>query len=172
MFPISFILNLITRWNHARRGGIGVSSPSASSSSGVSSSSSGGDDASRLFLPFNVQVAIFFSGIRGAVSLALAMQLDKNLPGVKEVQTSTLGLVLLTTLIIGANAFSVFDRLNLTMEGDGYDSSNNRMDEVNRMREDFTAVPDGLHEEEALEQNQSFWARMDRRVMIPMFRNT
>jgi hypothetical protein len=69
-------------------------------------------------IPFNMQLVMFFSGLRGSVAFALSMQLDPSVPGVSQIQSTTLALVLITTIALGTSASLVVDRLDMRVSHD------------------------------------------------------
>merc|ERR1712157_453950 len=62
-------------------------------------------------ISFNMQVMMFFSGLRGAIAFALALNLDT--PNKDQIITTTLTIVILTTVICGCTTKYMLDRLNL-----------------------------------------------------------
>ncbi|MBN1658190.1 MAG: Na+/H+ antiporter [Anaerolineae bacterium] len=57
---------------------------------------------------------LFWGGLRGAISLALALSLPATLPGREELQAMTFGVVLFTLLAQGTTIQYLLDRLGLT----------------------------------------------------------
>jgi len=130
-----------------------------------------------------MQKFMFFSGLRGAVSYALSTQLDANTGspyGIEIIQTTTLGIVIITTFFLGGTTSFVLDRLDLKHDRSRAGS--------NQLREDFAAyheMPSVAHPVvdvnepvdgrppsrgvRARRQIQSFWRRFDNNYMKPLF---
>merc|ERR1712032_736150 len=61
-----------------------------------------------------MQFVMFFAGLRGAVSYALSTQLvSRNQRGVEAIQTTTMGIIICTTFILGGSTELVLDRLDM-----------------------------------------------------------
>lgn len=125
----------------------------------------------------NAMILMFFSGLRGSVSVALAMQLNKEQHGVMVVRSTTLLIVIATTLVLGGTAYKVIDHLGLRANSS---SSTNHLE----LREDFSTylemTTSNVHsnngsEEAAIQQQPeqarvaTFWHRMDDLYMKPFF---
>lgn len=81
----------------------------------------------------SMQFFMFFSGLRGAVSYALSQQLSKDTGsahGIEVIQTTTLGIVILSTFFLGGTTSHVLARLHL--KGQGGSGEN-----AHQLREDF-----------------------------------
>lgn len=133
----------------------------------------------------NAMFIMFFSGLRGSVSFALAMQLDSNAPGVGVVQSTTLMLIILTTLSLGGSAYKVIDTLGMRANQSGNGGAGGQsssIHEINELREDFSSYMEmnggnGVNrgggdsrETGTLRRPVTkFWERLDHLYMRPMF---
>jgi len=119
----------------------------------------------------NAMILMFFSGLRGSVSFALAMQLDAHAPGVSVVRSTTLLIVIVTTLVLGGTAYKVIDSLGMRVADGGQ----------HELREDFSSYLEmsssSLRSNNATANNNAaqqrvvtkFWHRMDDMYMKPIF---
>jgi len=110
-------------------------------------------------IPRNAMILMFFSGLRGSVSVALAMQLDASAPGVSVIRSTTLLIVIVTTLVLGCTAYKVIDALGMRaalsdgaggLDGSGDGHGGNGEHEL---RENFASYLD--MNSHALQQQQS-----------------
>jgi len=67
-------------------------------------------------IPTNMQVMIWFAGLRGAIAFALALNIPTSLPGQASIVTTTLFIVFFTTLVLGGLTETVMLRLGLGRE--------------------------------------------------------
>jgi len=140
----------------------------------------------------NMQVFMFFSGLRGAVSYALAQQISQDtgsIHGIQVIQTTTLGIVIFTTFFLGGTTSFALERLDLKRG-----ESRERGGSDNQLREDFSnyhempsasspQVSPDLDEDFSSEagsissmrirlarrQAHAFWRRVDDNFMKPWF---
>jgi sodium/hydrogen exchanger 8 len=72
-------------------------------------------------IPMNHQKALWFSGLRGAMAFALALQSVHDLPNNhgEIIFTATTAIVVLTVLVIGGSTSTMLEKLEVVGEGDG-----------------------------------------------------
>jgi len=108
-------------------------------------------------IPFKMQLVLWFSGLRGSVAFALSMQLDPTVPGVAQIQSTTLALCIITTIALGTTANLVVDRLD--MRSAGYLSPLGAA----------AANDDDDDSAEASDAEQNRWRRFDDVYLKPVF---
>lgn len=64
-------------------------------------------------IPFKQQVLMWFSGLRGAISFALALSMDSTEEGSSKYVTSTMAIIIITTLIMGGMSNFILGALGL-----------------------------------------------------------
>lgn len=67
-------------------------------------------------IPRNMQVMVWFAGLRGAISFALAVNVPSKLPGQAVIVTSTLSIIFFTTLVMGGLTDVMIRSLGLVEE--------------------------------------------------------
>jgi len=63
---------------------------------------------------FKMQIVMWFAGLRGAISFALALSMDSPIPGADKYITTTMVLVVLTTIGMGGSSNWLLGKLGLT----------------------------------------------------------
>ena len=137
-------------------------------------------------IPRNAMILMFFSGLRGSVSFALAMQLDANSPGVGVIRSTTLLIVIVTTLVLGGTAYKVIDALGMRATSSSLSPNNSHQE----LREDFSSYlemnsnalragnavsslssqgANGNGPAPSTQRVAKFWHRMDDLYMKPIF---
>jgi CPA1 family monovalent cation:H+ antiporter len=108
---------------------------------------------SRESISYSWSAAITWSGLRGALSMVLALALASSFPGRELLIRMTFGVVLLSILVQGLTMPAVLRRLGITIAGSSQNDyhfargdlqvSSNMLDEVERVRRSHV-VPDDL----------------------------
>lgn len=130
-----------------------------------------------------------FAGLRGAVSYALSTQLvagDRR--GIEAIQTTTMGIIVCTTFILGGSTERVLDRLKLKNSADDASSPRNEHSYGYQLHEDYANGGGASSTSSALHSNlsssflsnpsshllrrnsfHSWWRNFDDKFMKPAF---
>ena len=100
-------------------------------------------------LPLRLQVVVWFSGLRGAIAFALSLTLDT--PNADVIKTTALGIVLVTTVLVGGATMPLLEGLGIA--GDGQEALS----------------PAEREERDKVSTSKMWFLRLDRRFLFPFF---
>jgi len=124
-------------------------------------------------ITFKVQFVLWFSGLRGIISFALAL----NVPGADHdvIAAATLLIVLATIIVFGGGTVPTLRALNMIEETDKIyisKAANDQEEGSLLRREDSDRHPNyGSGMPEQVQQGQNWFERLDEKVLLPIFRH-
>ncbi|XWS12981.1 hypothetical protein CRYUN_Cryun37aG0136300 [Craigia yunnanensis] len=125
-------------------------------------------------IPLKHQKALWYSGLRGAMAFALALQSVHDLPGHGQIIfTATTAIVVLTVLLIGGSTGTMLEALQVV--GDGHDGPLGESFEVNNgyvapsYNEDGTAGNRLKMKLKEFQKSTASFSALDRNYLTPFF---
>ncbi|KAM0910469.1 hypothetical protein ACQ4PT_014140 [Festuca glaucescens] len=123
-------------------------------------------------IPRQYQVALWYSGLRGAMAFALALQSVHDLPeGHGEtIFTATTSIVVLTVLLIGGSTGTMLEALQVVGDSNRYRHPYENFDGSNAGYEEGTSTPSKFQLKlRELRRSTSSFALLDRNYLTPIF---
>jgi len=95
-------------------------------------------------IPWKVQVVMWFSGLRGAIAFALSLEFNSEMdtPGTRVIESTTLLIVLITTILIGGLTRPLLWALGIKSQGEQTEGEQKR--EVNESKMWFSRMDNRL----------------------------